>query len=73
MNLKKYLREKKIRYREFAELLGINEQSLKNIVVGTARPSLLLALKIEKLTNGEVTPLQLVEDFDTAKSEKKRS
>lgn len=67
MNLKKYLREKKIRYREFAEQLGINEQSLKNIIAGTSRPGLMLALKIEKLTNGEVTPLQLVEHFENSK------
>lgn len=63
MNLRKYLRGNKIRYRAFAEKLGINEQSLRNIVAGTSRPSLLLALKIEKLTNGEVTPSHLADDF----------
>ena len=67
MNLRKYLRDRRIRYREFAEKLGINEQSLKNIVAGTRRPGLLLALKIEKLTDGQVTPSQLAADFDETK------
>lgn len=66
MKLRKYLRDRKIRYREFAEQLGINEQSLKNIAACTRRPGLLLALKIEKLTNGEITPAQLADDFHEA-------
>ena len=63
MKLKKYLREHNIRYRNFSENLEITEQSLKNIIAGTRRPGLLLALKIEKLTNGQVTPAQLAEDY----------
>lgn len=63
MKLKEYLREQKIRYRVFAESLGITEQSLKNIVAGTRRPGLLLALKIEKLTDGLITPTQLADDY----------
>ncbi|KAF3362886.1 hypothetical protein PHSC3_000420 [Chlamydiales bacterium STE3] len=70
MKLKKYLHDKKIRYRDFAEKLGINEQSLKNIVACTRRPGLLLALKIEQLTNGEITPAQLVEDFEKSKAKR---
>jgi transcriptional regulator with XRE-family HTH domain len=70
MILRKYLRENKIRYREFAEKLGIPEQLVKNICCGTQRPGLVLALKIEKLTEGKVTPLQLAEDFESYKSKK---
>lgn len=70
MKLKEYLRIQKIRYRTFAEELGVAEQSLKNMVAGTSRPGLLLALKIEKLTKGQVTPQQLAEDFEKAKEEK---
>lgn len=73
MRLKKYLRSKKIRYREFAEKLGIGEQSLKNIVACSRRPGLLLALKIEKLTDSQVTASQLVEDYDKAMSEKSKN
>ncbi|MBA3238437.1 MAG: helix-turn-helix domain-containing protein [Parachlamydiaceae bacterium] len=64
MKLKEYLREHKIRYQTVAESLGITEQSVKNIVAGTQRPGLLLALKIQKFTGGRVTPEQLAEDFD---------
>lgn len=70
MHLKKYLRKQKIRYRDFAEELGIAEQSMKNIVACSRRPGLLLALKIEKMTNGQVTPQQLVEDFEKAQQDK---
>lgn len=70
MKLKEYLRGQKIRYRGFADELGISEQSLKNIVAGTSRPGLLLALKIEKLTNGKVTPQHMVEDFENAQQDK---
>jgi transcriptional regulator with XRE-family HTH domain len=70
MHLRKYLREKRIPYREFAERLGVTEQSVKNIVCGTRRPGLTLALKIEKLTDGQVTPQQLVEDFEKASQTK---
>ena len=72
MKLKEYLRSKKIRYRHFANELGITEQSLKNIAAGTSRPGLLLALKIEKLTNGEITPLQMAEDFEESKKGKSK-
>jgi transcriptional regulator with XRE-family HTH domain len=73
MRLRKYLKEKQILYREFAEKLGINEQSVKNIACGTQRPGLILALKIEKLTEGEVTALHLAQDFEkTLKSKAKR-
>ncbi len=64
MFLRKYLKDNKIKYRDFAEKLGIPEQSLKNISCGTQRPGLKLALKIEELTSGNVTPSQLVKDFE---------
>lgn len=70
MNLRKYLHENNIRYRAFAEKLGITEQSLKNLAAGATRPGLLLALKIEKLTEGKVTPELLIEDFNKTKQKK---
>jgi|688.fasta_scaffold48402_7 DNA-binding transcriptional regulator YdaS (Cro superfamily) len=72
-SLKKYLSENQILYREFAEKLGVHTQSIKNIVSGTQRPGLLLALKIEKLTSGQVTAAQLAEDFEKiARANKKK-
>ena len=72
MKLKEYLREHKIRYRIFAENLGITEQSLKNIVARTRRPGLLLALKIEKLTDGKITPSQLADDYEKTSQAKEQ-
>lgn len=68
MNLRKYLHDRKIRYRDFAKDLEISEQSLKNIAACSRRPGLLLALKIEKLTNGEITASQLADDFEMKKN-----
>lgn len=65
MKFREYLHEQKIRYRTAAESLGISEQSVKNIAAGTKRPGLLLALRIEKFTEGAVTPQQLAADFDS--------
>lgn len=72
MKLKEYLRRHKIIYRTFAQELGITEQSLKTIMAGIRRPGLTLCIKIEKLTKGEITPHQLVEDYDKASAEKSR-
>lgn len=70
MKLKEYLRKQKITYRTFAQDLGIAEQSLKTIMAGIRRPGLSLCLKIEKLTNGQITPSQLVEDYERVSEEK---
>lgn len=73
MNLKEYLDEKRITYREFAEKLGIHPQSLQNIACGKKKPSLDLALKIEALT--DITPRDLMADFNknTKKKSKRKS
>jgi DNA-binding XRE family transcriptional regulator len=73
MKIKDYLREEKITYSKFAELLGIHIQSLKNISNGNRRPSLVLAIKIEKLTGGKITASQLAEDFESYKKDKNKS
>ena len=63
-NLKQYLDENRITYREFAEKLEIQLSSLKNIVYGKRRPSLEVAAKIEDLTNGEIRLRNLLAAFD---------
>lgn len=63
MSLREYLDRKRITYREFAEQLEVHIQSVKNIVYGKKKPSLELALRIEDLTEGEITPRRLVEDY----------
>lgn len=61
MNLKEYLEEIRSTYREFAEKLDIRPQYLQSIAYGKKKPSLELAVKIEELTHGKVTPKELLE------------
>lgn len=63
MTLREFLEEKRITYREFAEQLNIHLQSLKNIAYGKKKPSLELAIRIEELTEGRVTPKDLLNSF----------
>jgi transcriptional regulator with XRE-family HTH domain len=72
MNLKEYLDENRITYREFAEKLGIHLQSLKNIAYGKRKPSLGLALQIEEHTSGKVTPRDLIDEFNVPQTKSKR-
>lgn len=72
MNLKEYLEEKRLTYREFAEKLGIRTQSLQTIVYGKRKPSLDLAVKIQELTEGAITPKDLLDDFYNPKASKRK-
>ncbi len=73
MDLKEYLDVHRITYKEFSERLGINRQSLQNVVYGNKKPSLDLAIKIEELTKGQITPRELLKNFnDVFKTKPKR-
>lgn len=54
MDLKEYIDEKGMTYRQFAEQLGIRQDSLKGIVYGRKNPSVSLAIQIQMLTKGQV-------------------
>jgi len=60
MKLKTWLLNNRIYQREFAYSLGIHWQHLNGVVNGSRHPSVKLAFKIEKLTNGEVSALELL-------------
>ncbi len=70
MNVKKYLDEKRLTYREFAEKLGVSAQYLQNIAYGKRKPSLDLAVKIEELSNGKLTPRDLLHFFNNPPKKK---
>lgn len=70
MNLKEYLEEYQITYREFADKLGIHLHSLKNIVYGKRKPGLRLALQIEECIKGKVSPRDLTDYFNTIPQKK---
>jgi transcriptional regulator with XRE-family HTH domain len=55
MRLKDYLKKNKITQANFASLIGISQGYLSLIVRGLNNPSFKLALKIEKITLGQVT------------------
>lgn len=64
MQLREFLDQERITYREFAERLGIHIQSAKNIAYGVRKPGLSLALRIEEFSGGKVTPRELMENYD---------
>ena len=63
MNLKEYLEEKRLTYREFAEKLDIRTHYLQSIAYGTRKPSLELAVNIQVLSEGKVMPKDLLDFF----------
>jgi len=52
--LKLYLRENKITREKFAEKVSISRNYLQNILAGRRKPSLSLALRIQKSTKNAV-------------------
>ena len=59
MRLKDYLKKNKITQAKFASLLNITPAYMSLIVRGLNNPSFKLALKIEKITLGQVTTVDL--------------
>lgn len=59
MNLKDYLKKKGLKQYFVAAQLGITPAHFHRILNGIGCPSLEIAVKIELLTNGEVTPKEL--------------
>jgi transcriptional regulator with XRE-family HTH domain len=60
MELRRYLKIKKINMTEFGKLVGCNQSHISLICQNKRRPSPELAQNIEKATNGEVTVLELL-------------
>ena len=54
MKLEKYLKKNNLSVREFARQSKISHTSIQRYKTGERTPRLEVALKIEKLTNGEV-------------------
>jgi transcriptional regulator with XRE-family HTH domain len=55
MKLKDYLDEKGIKYKFFAQKLGVSYQHFWRLVQGKSLPSLTLVSKIKKATDNQVT------------------
>jgi DNA-binding transcriptional regulator YdaS (Cro superfamily) len=59
MTLQEYLAANSIRPAHFAKTLGVNATTVHRIINGERKPSLLLASRIEDITNHEVTCREL--------------
>jgi DNA-binding transcriptional regulator YdaS (Cro superfamily) len=60
MQLKEYLEASGVTRVEFCSLIGIRESNLSRYITGKVRPSLAMALKIERATEGHVSRLEVL-------------
>ena len=71
MDLAQYLKEKGIKKGFFAEKVGISAETLTNIIQGKAF-TIVTAMAIEDYTKGEVTVLDLINNYKEKPSPLKR-
>jgi DNA-binding transcriptional regulator YdaS (Cro superfamily) len=62
VNLRTYLFNKRISVTEFSKTIGCSRIHLSEIINGRRIPSLMLAKAIERITEGEVTTSELLEE-----------
>jgi len=62
MDLEKYIKSRKISYRKFAKLVGINHAAIFRYAKKTSTPSLKIAIKINEVTKGVVPMASLICD-----------
>lgn len=65
MHFKTWLQLKGIHQKDMAETIGIKPSSLSMILSGKTKPSLEIASRIEQLTNGEITRMDLLYPEET--------
>lgn len=61
--LQKYLNDRGIKHRYFAELIGVSNATLHNILKSKHLPNIPTAIEIEKKTRGFVTIYDWFEDY----------
>jgi transcriptional regulator with XRE-family HTH domain len=69
MHFKTWLQLKGIHQKDMADTIGIKPSSLSMILSGKTKPSLEVASRIEQITNGEITRMDLLypDETDTLK------
>jgi transcriptional regulator with XRE-family HTH domain len=60
MRFKTWLQLKGIHQKDMADTIGIKPSSLSMILSGKTKPSLEVASRIEQITNGEITRMDLL-------------
>jgi transcriptional regulator with XRE-family HTH domain len=66
MHFKTWLQLKGIHQKDMAETIGIKPSSLSMILSGKTKPSLEVASRIEQITNGEITRMDLLYPEETS-------
>jgi transcriptional regulator with XRE-family HTH domain len=56
MRLDEWLKQKRVRQEDFADMIGVRQSAISHLVRGKRNPSLELMLKIEAATKGKVRP-----------------
>ena len=74
MNLVDYLLTSRVKRREFARDVGVSESYISLLISGKRRPSVSVALQIERITGGEVSAINLLglNNISTNKSQEKK-
>ena len=62
MDLKSYLAANRLSYRDFGAKIGVDHSQVSRWISGRRFPSLQMALAIEKTTDGQVMPKDLLGD-----------
>jgi DNA-binding transcriptional regulator YdaS (Cro superfamily) len=73
MHFKTWLQLKGIHQKDMALTIGIKPSSLSMILSGKTKPSLEIASLIEKITNGEITRMDLLYPDETDTRQNKSS
>ncbi len=60
MKLLDYLKSQSLTHKEFGEKVGVSQAHITQIISGVKNPSIQLINRINSITNGEVTSLDLV-------------
>jgi DNA-binding transcriptional regulator YdaS (Cro superfamily) len=63
MTIKEYLAKHAMTHREFGQLVGLTEGMVSHYINGRHLPRLPTALRIEQVTNGEVTRADLLPEL----------
>lgn len=64
MELGAYLKQKRMKLQEFADLTGYSLTQIKRVKLGYTYPSIRLVRRIEEITEGRVTRYELLRGYD---------
>ncbi len=60
MKLPEYLKARSLTHKEFGKMVGVAQSHISQIISGIKNPSIQLINRINYITNGEVTSIDLI-------------